>query len=327
MITIRFKPLRSGEYSVFLDDYNKGKRQRTFLGLRVTKNYSKSRFIAKEDLSAMEKARKIAQEMSASEKVAVSPDVSKNPSLITFIERQVNKIDKKSYTCMSLIKHLQKYSCKKDIPFKIISEKWIEGFRDYLNSIMAEATINGLILKFKSLLNDALRAGYIQNNPMNETKVVQIWKDRSYLTDAEIEALLDTPIHGNQQIFQSFFFSLYTGLTLKQVSTMTWEQIGINRKNKQEIWSVKVSGCHNHAQYTNELNQQAVEILKELEPVDVSNDTANVYTNDINVKKFSRNVLTICQNHQTSILSCDYGGQWQGLMKTFVLVWPETLLL
>ncbi|MEI6579386.1 MAG: site-specific integrase [Eubacteriales bacterium] len=285
MITIRFKPLRSGEYSVFLDDYNKGKRQRTFLGLRVTKDYSKNRFIAKEDIPAMEKARKIAQEMSTAENVIALPIKNAKPSLITFIEQQSNKSEKKSYTYQSLIKHLQYYSGKKDLTFSSVNKKWIEGYQNYLHEIMTESTVNGMIWYFKRLLNDAVKMGYIQENPLSEMKFIHFKKDRTYLTDAEIEVLINTPINTNPQIFQSFLFSLHSGLTWEQVSSLTWEQIGRVKKNRKEMWTVTVNGYLNHATYTNELNPQAVAILKELAFLNVYNGSANVCQHSLNVSQ------------------------------------------
>ena len=60
MIAIRFKPLRTGGYSIYLDIYDKGKRERKVLGLWVSKDYSKHKYISKEDTTSVEKARQIA---------------------------------------------------------------------------------------------------------------------------------------------------------------------------------------------------------------------------------------------------------------------------
>jgi len=209
MIAIRYRPLRKGEYSIYLDIYSVGKRERKFTGLRSSKDYSKTKFISKEDVGAVEKARKMVKEFSGEMQVILS------------------------------------------------------------------------------------------TNPLPEYKYIKHSNDRPFLTNAEIEALSTTSI-ANPFLRLAFFFSLHSGLTWKQATTLIWEQIKVEKQGakKKEKWSISINGYLNHAVYTNELSDSAVEILKEAVSIKVSPEKIrlanrfqtekNVY---INVNELSGNVF------------------------------------
>ncbi|MBI5541238.1 MAG: phage integrase SAM-like domain-containing protein [Bacteroidia bacterium] len=287
MITIRYKPLHNGEYSIYLDIYSAGKRERKFTGLRSSKDYTKTKFVSKEDFDAIEKAKKIVNELSS--------EITKNKkdtviSLIEFI--QTTEKNQSSYK--KLVMHLQLFSGKKDLSFDIISKQWINSFQSYLNKQLAESYSNDLLLSFRKLLNDAVKSGYIKTNPLSEYKKINSSFDRHFLKDNEIEALESTSTTFNPLIRLAFFFSLHSGLTWEQVITLTWEQIKVDKKKKKEVWTITINGYLNHAIYTNELSEFAISLLKEVASIKVSPENVNnKFQTD---KNGSVNVCTLSGN-------------------------------
>lgn len=277
MITIRYKPLRTGGYSIYLDIYSAGKRERKFPGLRSSKDYSKTKFISKEDFEAVEKAKQIVRELSGENSENHKKRKKAIPSLVEYIQSQISDAGKIRSTKQSLVKHLRLFIGKKDVPFNIISGKWIKSFELYLNEHLAEATINELLFTLKGIFNHAVELSYLTSNPLSAYKHNHHSNDvRSYLTDSEIEALASTSTTFNPITRHAFFFALHSGLTWEQVSTLLWEQIKTVKKMKKEVWTVTVNGHLNHAIYINELSDSAISILKEVATIDVCSEKINV---------------------------------------------------
>ena len=149
MIKIRYKPLRTGGYSIFLDIYSAGKRERKFIGLRTSKDYSKTKFVSKEDIEAVEKARQLVCEYCKENPEKSARKKETTPSLIEFIKKKASVTKNSKVNIQTLEKHLNLFCGKKDVPFTIISEKWITDFATYLNGQLSESTINGLFCFLK----------------------------------------------------------------------------------------------------------------------------------------------------------------------------------
>lgn len=301
MIKIRFKPLKSGGYSVYLDDYEKGNRSRKFLSMQVSKDYSKSRYIAKEDIEVMTQVHQLVKDLSEHKADNVISSGIEKIKLIEFIKIKFSKKSKYSSTVLSLIKHIKIFTERADIAFTSITEKWISDFTEYLQQTMKESTINGLLSTLKLILNEAVDKGYIKNNVLSDYRTIHFIKKPEYLTNKEIKLLQSTETSFNPQINQAFFFSLHTGLTWLQVSTLTWEQITQNKQGDKLITTVKVNGSQNHAVYENQLSAEALEILRELTLNNSNNVQANVYWNSINVKKNDSNVNLKTDNVKDSL--------------------------
>ena len=292
MITIRYKPLSTGGYSIYLDIYSAGKRERKFPGLRSSKDYSKTKFILKEDFESVEKAKQIAKELSGENSESQKKGKETIPSLVEFIQSQMSDAGKIRSTNQSLVKHLRLFIGKKDVSFNIISGKWIKSFELYLNEQLAESSINNLLFTLKGIFNHAIESCYLKANPLSAYKHNHHSNDvRPYLTDLEIEALASTSTTFNPVTRQAFFFALHSGLTWEQVSTLLWEQIKTDKKKKKEVWTVTINGHLNHAIYINELSDSAITILKEVAS-EKENDENKIRRNvSLDVCKLSGNVF------------------------------------
>ncbi len=308
MIKIRYKPLLTGGYSIYLDIYTAGKRERKFLGLRTSKDYSKKKFISKEDFEAVENAKQKVIEFSGEHKECSENESQATPLLIEFIKMLTKDYTKQRSANLSLIKHLQQHTEKKDLPFSVITKKWINSFESYLNSHLSDTTVNVLLLTFRSFLNEALKQGYMKTNPLSEYKTIHFDKDRPFLKSSEIEALASTATTFNPDIRLSFFFSLLTGLKWEHISNLKWEQINVKKLNKKEVWTVTINGYMNHAVYVNDLCENAVAILKELT---LTNDNRN----EVNVSDLVESVFNRLPNKPNVNIKLRLWGAMAGIEK------------
>jgi len=110
------------------------------------------------------------------------------------------------------------------LTFADISERLCEDFRDFLLSKVKRNTAAAYFARFKSVVNHALKEGYLQRDPAVDLTVRTVETMPRYLTYSQIQQLLAVPC-GNNLIRDAFLFSLNTGLRFQDVRDLTWAQI------------------------------------------------------------------------------------------------------
>jgi len=81
---------------------------------------------------------------------------------------------------------------------------------------------------FRSVLNEAVKRGYIEQNPINLVPTVNRPKkpdtERVFLSADEMKRLIATPCH-YRMLKQAFLFSCFTGLRKSDILSLTWREI------------------------------------------------------------------------------------------------------
>ena len=146
-------------------------------------------------------------------------------------KRNLNKSTQLSW--QSVLKHLIGY-CNPDMTtFEDIDEKFLNGFRDYLN--LAKVSNTGRKLHnntktnyfniVKVVLNEAVKEKIINENPFDNVKGFKHQESqREYLTVEEIEKLIKTDC--NKELDKkAFLFSCLTGLRYSDIQGLKWYQL------------------------------------------------------------------------------------------------------
>ena len=146
-------------------------------------------------------------------------------------------------TWQAALLHLKKYAGNPDITFKEITPKWIQGFRDYLET---EATIRDVVgsrhaeedrrplsqntrktyfNRLRTCLNCAYEERIIPHNPFRgiENSKTQE-RERIYLTVDEVRAMAATECR-YPVLKRAFMFSCLTGLRKSDIQKMTWGEV------------------------------------------------------------------------------------------------------
>jgi integrase len=223
MITVRYRKLASGKFSIYFDCYDEKTKERSyeFLKLYVARDYSQTQNIHPDDKSAMQSVRLILDERLKVNKSDTPVDSIKEPdTLLSFIEALHQKKEV-TYT-KQLYKHLKSYlSAGKDIHLCKIDITWTENFLTFSKGNYSEHLAATLLTQFKTVLNIALRNGLITDNSLKPLTVLPIQvKEPDYLTDEETVKLEQTIATFNLQIRDAFLFSLYSGLRWQDVKTL-----------------------------------------------------------------------------------------------------------
>jgi integrase len=264
MITVRYRKIASGKFSIYLDCYDEKTKERSyeFLKLYVARDYSQTQNIHLDDKSAMQSVRLILDERLKVNKSDTPVDSIKEPdTLLSFIEALHQKKEV-TYT-KQLYKHLKSYlSAGKDIHLCKIDITWTENFLTFSKGNYSEHLAATLLTQFKTVLNIALRNGLITDNSLKPLTVLPIQvKEPDYLTDEETVKLEQTIATFNLQIRDAFLFSLYSGLRWQDVKTLRYKNVLETVNGNTKYYTLTLSHMLSKTVYTIELNSMATSIL------------------------------------------------------------------
>jgi len=219
-IKIRKKKKANGDYSLYLDVYTGGKRQYEFLNLYLTKNKD----LNKQNLELAENIRaKRLLELANSEQGFIA-GYKKKYNFVEYYVKLATAKPEAEKAWRNTAKHLRDFTGGK-IPFKSISEDWLNEFRNYLTAKVANNTAHTYFSKIKAALRQAVKDKMIVNNPGDFVKNVKKKEsDRAYLSIDEIERLAKIPCK-DSELKRAFIFSCFTGLRLSDIKALTWKQV------------------------------------------------------------------------------------------------------
>lgn len=221
MKKLRYRRLKSGKFSIYVETYNPELQKLTydFLKLYVTRDYNKIKNVASCDIPILEEAIKIAGIIEKDE-IPVH-DIS---LLFGFYESsykgKVNNYD-------SLVNLVRKYTNNKKIRLADITPYWLERFKTYLMmNNYSEATIENYLYQLKGIQGHAQKLGLINKNPFDSFAITRRKiKPKPYLKNFEIENLLAMRFPGSPQIKDAFLLSYYQGLKLETLKKIRPEDI------------------------------------------------------------------------------------------------------
>nr|DAU27714.1 MAG TPA: Integrase [Caudoviricetes sp.] len=264
IVRLREKPLKDGQKSLYLDIYVNGVRSYEFLKLYLQPETSK---VAKDKnkqtllLADAIKAKRIVEIQTGEFKALKDNRVT----LLSLINSRVEK--KGVYTDKYLLHVLKSYLKNKDIELSKITLKWVEDFFDYLKKSpeglfkkvrMKSSSARVLCERLSTALNDAVRKGFIQNNPCKYAERIKFEEaKRAFLTQEELKRLAATPCKGSSSTAEAFLFSCLTGLRYSDVKKLTWSEVSQDLKRITFVQK-KTSGL----EYL-DLSPQASQMLKE----------------------------------------------------------------
>lgn len=139
-------------------------------------------------------------------------------------------------------KHLAeyiKYDYKKDdIPIQDVNHKFITGFEYYLKAVRkcSHNTAIKYVVNFKKIIRIAYANDWITKDPFARWKVRLKNVEREYLTQEEIDHLLETNFHTLrlEQVRDIFVFCCFTGLAYADVKKLSKDDI--NKGVDGELW-------------------------------------------------------------------------------------------
>lgn len=233
MITLRYKPLKSGNFSLYFDKYSTDsngfkKRQYEFLNLQVSKDYSKTKNILASDKETMLLAEDIRSKRElelVGEIRGVQPrQKATHISLIDYLDETYHKYhDERLRT---VIGHLKNFTNGSPVLFSDVTAEWLAEFNSYLISHVSQNGSFSYLKILKARLNDAFKANLIARNPFDKFKLPTLQESqRTTLDIAEVKQLVATPFDSHPHVRWAFLFSCFTGLRISDLKELRWDNI------------------------------------------------------------------------------------------------------
>lgn len=241
-IRLRFKKLANGSKSIYLDQYQNGRRSYEFLKLYLVPEVDEaSRLQNGNTLQAANaiKAQRIIDLTNGEAGISKASQRSKMLLVEWMRSYSKKKLDTGQSAAFSIqidkaIKHLVKYGGDK-VTLRDVDKEYCLGFIDYLNKcrnqsgeLMAKVTTAGYFRCLNCALNRAVKEEFIPYNPITKIGSDQRIKipesTREYLTVDEVKTLMTSPCI-NEKVKQAYLFSCFCGLRYSDVKSLTWGDV------------------------------------------------------------------------------------------------------
>jgi len=282
-VRVRTKDLANGNKSLYLDIYVDGVRSYEFLKLYIVPETSAAAKVANKNTMQAANAIKARRILDIANGAAGITKATGTNVLFTDFVREVIREKKtvKRYgtTIDATLKHLIAYKGEK-LTVSQINTNYVRGFVVYLeksiNTHGGNLSNNTKALYCKCLytvLNDAVRKGFLQSNPMDalSTDEKPHFRDpgREYLTVDEVKAMAGAYCK-RDEVKRAFMFACFCGLRLSDIIGLTWGQLS---KDGQQ-WRASVKMQKTGAPLMLPLSAEAVRWLPER---DGARDIDNVF--------------------------------------------------
>lgn len=238
-VRIRFKQLKDGNQSIYLDIYTDHKRRYEFLKLFLVPEISQE---AKErNANTLKAANAIKAQrildITNKKPATILSDKARTP-LIEWLDEYAEAGEKKGRR--ALVDHVHAVSvCLKAYNPRIrlyeVDKDFLQGFVEYLGTRMtrltkkplAKETISGYCGYIRAALNYAVDLEILGDNPLLSFDWASIQgerKRREYLTIEEVQTLIDTPCR-SPRVKTAFLFSCFCGLRYSDVKGLRWKDV------------------------------------------------------------------------------------------------------
>ena len=241
-IKIRFKKLKNGAYSLYLDVYHHGTRSYEFLDIHLHKNDP----LRKEKIQLAERIRSTREVEIHQADQGILPDFKKKIEFTAYFESFAQNYTGKDVRLVKYALSKFKQMTKNEkIPIASLSGKICSDFANYLKSpqggLHGETPYN-YWMKFRRVLRQAVSEGIIAENPAQNIivrrKTNQIKKN--VLSTEEIRMLASTDCD-DPEVKRVFLFSCYTGLGAAEIRNLKCRNIQdgrliiLRQKSKEQV--------------------------------------------------------------------------------------------
>jgi integrase len=232
-IKIRYKKLKYGCLSLFLDIHFNGKRWSEFLNLKIKENPS-TPIERNERKQVLEFATQIANLRYSeflSNRFNIEYAKNKPTDFLSFAKLFIdeNKLSIEVRCYKAPLKYLKKFTGRDYLYCHEINEVFLQKFANYLSSNLYGLTPSTYFNKIWKIIKAAKAAKLINLELSQPIKIKKISKGiKDVLTIEELKILITTQC-SNNYVKNSFLLGALTGLRYCDLKTITWSNVKGNK--------------------------------------------------------------------------------------------------
>lgn len=261
-VKIRYKELKKGGSSIYLDCYVNGIREYKFLNLYLKEEKSRADKLWNKEQVRLANAVKAQYiiDIQNGEYGFKDRNRARKLNFITYCEEMANEYDSNGQTSCavlmrSAVKRMVEYKGK-NVTFNSIDKDFLIGFIEHLNSDIRDFDKEGkgkkrkpkplsnvykeaLFARIMVALNKAERDGIIIKNPGKDIdrklKPHSEQKIRYYLTLEELQRVISADYRPDNDVKPAFLFCCFSGLRYSDVQKLTWGEITVSPEGCAQI--------------------------------------------------------------------------------------------
>lgn len=231
-VKVRFRKLRNGNKSIYLDVYENGERRYEFLKLYlIPQTSTKARQQNNYTLQIADtlKGQRLKEILNG--KAGITNNTKgKNVVLSDFINAYIKKKKKQGNSAWKmarwLLLHLQAWKMDGVKLGQIDKQYCLRVLNRLRGSNLTQGTQNQNYRYFKAVLNEAVKADFIAFNPLDKLdateRITKGETTKEYLTTEEVQRLINTPCK-KDIIKRAFLFSCFCGLRRSDIGRLRWK--------------------------------------------------------------------------------------------------------
>ena len=230
-VKLRFRKLKTGKKSYYLDIHHNGERWREFLKINI----------GGEDTAKNEK-KKIIERIRINRELELLSDVIdhiprhlKNLNFFVFAEDYLKNYRNRDGRIISnAITKFKESTNNPRLTISQITPNIMETFKDYLihDAGLSGETPHNYFTRFKKVLKAAKIKGYLKTMPTEDIRFSNPNKDDSIkkqVLNAEELQILAATMCGNEEVKKAFLLASYTSLGLAEIRDLKWNNISQGR--------------------------------------------------------------------------------------------------
>ena len=236
-VTVRKRPIKNGQASLYLDFYPAIRHPKTgrltrreYLGIYIYTNPTQ-KFEVEYNKTMLQNAELIKCRRLESIINEEFGFLDRSKGKESFLEYFDKKKTADTSNWRIAYNHFCNY-CKNGCTFRDLTVEFCQGFLDYLLNLetqnkkkMMASTANNNLNKLKCILRQAFEEGFIKENIARKLKLAKVQKTKkSFLSFDEVKAIADAPC-GSDIVKRAGLFSCMTGLRISDIILLKWEDI------------------------------------------------------------------------------------------------------
>lgn len=310
-VVLRQRKLPSGNITFYLDISHNGERYRESIGAKLKK---KTKSDDKKELKRIAEAIRNQREKELLTEGYEIRDFKKGETCFTTyfenIATNYTKGDKRKVSA-SFEKFKEHFG---KIKAKQLNHNKCKGFLDYLqnhDSINSNDTIRSYFGVFRKIVHSAERDGILKKDPTKFIKVKKVYAElKKQILSIDELSKLDSAECGNENIKRAFLFCCFTGLGLKELRSLKWSSIDLNKKQLSHFSRAKTQ-----TPLSIDLNEDALSLIGKRRNIsdlvfpNLPTDTAcnKTLKNWVKRAKIEKHITWYCARHSFACNLLIYG--------------------
>lgn len=230
-VRLRKRAMPSGNTSLYLDIYVKGKRRYEYLNLylipentRADKEHNRQVYALADTIRAQRLIDLRNKRYNLNDESVASPYLINYYSIV--LERKRTELTAATIKVWStMLYHLRQYIGTEKVTLEDCNERWVQELVEYVSNEVTNNAARTYLAKLNAMFREAVKDGLLLRNPMiNVEQPKREETHREFLTIEEVRAMAVAECSDNE-VKRAFLFGCLTGLRYSDINALTWGDV------------------------------------------------------------------------------------------------------